>query len=298
MNLFWRHADWLEAAARHQGRLPVYINLDETNVAYSYHSARGWMRLGMKPKVNIPSRDRRGSITHVALVSNVLCVQQHLPQMLICNTRRLSKTLLSRLRRTKPANVVLLRRASSWNNAGLMRYLLQLLGDVFRRAFADYQAVLVMDCAPMHLVQSVVREARLQQIWLLPVAPAMTKYIQPLDVYVFSQYKRFLEHRNRDIRGLRGSVDVEAWFKTIFDVCTDFLCNRAWWKAFSLVGLPLDLEQSLSRDLVAFFPGNRTVFPTRAQLSQEELAMLLPKRYKMVYEDWVGAPRRVAPVLS
>ena len=40
VTLFWRRADWLESKVP-DGRVPMWVNLDETAVNYSYHSAKG-----------------------------------------------------------------------------------------------------------------------------------------------------------------------------------------------------------------------------------------------------------------
>ncbi len=301
VNLFWRHADWLTSrvAQAAQERVPVYINLDETNVAFAYYSTRGWISKKVRrPRAKVPAARRRGSITHVALISSVIGVQQHLPQILICGRRCASKSMLARLRAVAPSNVVIFQQASSWNTASLMCEILQLVGAVLREKFPRYQGILLFDAAPMHVAPAVVRMARLQQLWLLPVPPSTTQYVQPLDVYVFNQYKRFLEARNRDVRIRKGSVDVEDWLTIVFAACDEFMNNKSWYKAFALVGVPADGQQGLNAELQHFFPQGRTVFPQPESLAAEDLAQLLPKRCQMVFHDWIGAPEGQPPFLE
>ena len=300
VGLFWRHADWLQGKVP-ESQVAVFINLDETAVHYSYYSAKGLVSLTLtqKPQLMVPKGDRRGGITHVALLSNVLRVQQHLPQVLICNPRKLTKTLLRQLNVNKPDNVWLLRQRSAWNTTAIMAWLIQLIGYVFRTKLAGtgFQPILLMDAASIHWAQPVVRAARLQGIFLLPVPPACTPLVQPLDVYTFSRYKQKLECLFRDHRmAQQGPVTAQVWFHLLFQAI-DWLRSEPWHQAFALVGLPnqgLNLHQNLAKH----FSGGRLHFSQPERLSPAELATLLPKRYKLVYEDWVGAPEHVMPRLE
>ena len=301
VNLFWRHADWLTSrvAQAAQDRVPVYINLDETNVAFAYYSIRGWISKKLRrPRVKVPAARRRGSITHVALISSIIAVQRHLPQILICGRRCGSKSMLARLRAVAPSNVLIFQQASSWNTSSLMCEILRLVGAVLRDKFPRYQGILLFDAAPMHVAPAVVRMARLQQLWLLPVPPSTTQYVQPLDVYVFNQYKRFLEARNRDVRIRKGCVDVEDWLKIVFEACDEFMNNKSWYKAFALVGVPADGQQGLNAELQRLFRQGRTIFPQLERLAAEDLAKLLPKRCQIVFHDWIGAPEGQLPFLA
>ena len=300
MGLFWRHADWLQGKVP-QSQVAVFINLDETAIRYSYYSAMGLvsLTLGQKPQLMVPKGDRRGGITHVALLSNVLRVQQHLPQVLICNTRKLTKTLLRQLNVNKPDNVWLLRRRGAWNSADIMVWLIQLIGYVFRTKLSGmgFQPILLMDAASVHWAQPVVRVARLQSIFLLPVPPACTPLVQPLDVYTFSRYKQKLECLFRDHRmAQQGPVTAQAWFHILFQAIV-WLRSEPWYQAFALVGLPNQGLKSAPESCKAFF-GGRLSFCQPERLSPAELATPLPKRYKLVYQDWVGAPEHIMPLLE
>ncbi|CAE7310316.1 unnamed protein product [Symbiodinium sp. CCMP2592] len=293
--LFWRHAAWLERSSTKQ---PVYINIDETALAYSFHAAPGLIQRKFHAEVQIRPQDARGCITHVALVSNVLGVQAYLPQILICNKRRLSRTLEQQLQSVVPSTVMLCREDSSWNSARHMVSLLTLLGQLFRIRFPQYQAIVVFDAASCHLSPGVIREGRLQGLFMLPVPPGMTSYLQPLDLWCFGPYKKWLERENRQQRICQnGSVSLETWFRTIFKACTDYWTNRPFWKAFAQAGLPTS-EQRLHGKLASLFPEG---IPSLEQaLSQDEFAQLLPKRHDLTrtFSDWVGGPRREVPVLS
>ena len=298
MSLFWHHADWLTSRVA-TDRVPVYLNLDETSVAYSFYAARGWISKKVRrPRARVPAARRRGSITHVALISSVIALQPHLPQILICGRRSVSKSVLARFQSIAPKNVVIFHQASSWNTASIMCEILRLVGAVLRAKFPSYQGILLLDTAPMHVAPAVVRVARLQQLWLLPVPPSTTQYVQPLDVSVFSQYKGFLQSRSRDVRIERGGVDVEDWLRLVFAACDAFLNNKAWYKAFALVGVPADSQQGLNAELGHLFPQGRKLFPQPEKLTPGEFARLLPKRCKIAFDDWIGAPEGHPPFLA
>ncbi|CAE7672268.1 unnamed protein product, partial [Symbiodinium sp. CCMP2592] len=225
--LFWRHAAWLERSSAKQ---PVYINIDETALAYSFHAAPGLIQRKFHAEVQIRPQDARGCITHVAL-------------------------------------------DSSWNSARHMVSLLTLLGQLFRIRVPQYQAIVVFDAASCHLSPGVIREGRLQGLFMLPVPPGMTSYLQPLDLWCFGPYKKWLERENRQQR-----------------ICQNGL-------AFAQAGLPTS-EQRLHGKLASLFPEG---IPCLEQaLSPDEFAQLLPKRHDLTrtFSDWVGGPRREVPVLS
>ncbi|CAE7495760.1 unnamed protein product [Symbiodinium sp. CCMP2592] len=225
--LFWRHAAWLERSSAKQ---PVYINIDETALAYSFHAAPGLIQRKFHAEVQIRPQDARGCITHVAL-------------------------------------------DSSWNSARHMVSLLTLLGQLFRIRFPQYQAIVVFDAASCHLSPGVIREGRHKGLFMLPVPPGMTSYLQPLDLWCFGPYKKWLERENRQQR-----------------ICQNGL-------AFAQAGLPTS-EQRLHGKLASLFPEG---IPSLEQaLSPDEFAQLLPKRHDLTrtFSDWVGGPRREVPVLS
>ena len=91
----------------------------------------------------------------------------------------------------------------------------------------------------MHTAHSVIRTARLQHVFLVPIPPASTALVQPLDVHTFAQYKRFLEDQFREHRMVRtGPVSVHEWFKFLFRACA-WLRSESWHIVFSLPGCPI-----------------------------------------------------------
>ena len=175
----------------------------------------------------------------------------------------------------KRDNVWIFRRASSWNTTDIMQWIIQMIGHVFRTKLAGlgFQPILLLDAASVHTAQSVIRTARLQHVFLAPIPPACTAFVQPLDVYTFARYKRFLEDQFREHRMVRtGPVSVHEWFKLLFRAC-DWLRSEPWHVAFSLSGLP-NLGLDLHRDLAKLFPGGRVTFCQRSPRGPRAIARL------------------------
>ena len=80
----------LERLGQARGSVPVWLNLDETSMAYSRHGAKRLVAVNHKPELVAPSCNRGRSVTNVALLSSVLRAHQQLPQVLVCDTRRLA----------------------------------------------------------------------------------------------------------------------------------------------------------------------------------------------------------------
>ena len=254
-----------------------------------------------RAQVRIGQQDSRGCMTHVALATNLLGLQAFLPQIFICNKRRLTRALERRLHSSVPQNVILLREDSSWNTSRHMVWLMALLGNLFRTRFPRHQPIIILDTAPCHITPQVIREARLQGLFLLPVPAGLTPLLQPLDLWCFAPYKRLLEDESRKQRMDQGGepLSVETWFKCIFQVCTDFWAGRSFWKAFAQAGLPTcDRTHPLHRDLRVLFPNGRPDVEEQC-LSQEEFRQLLPRNYNLhrTFDDFMGGPRGEVPQL-
>ena len=150
-------------------------------------------------------------------------------------------------------------------------------------------------------VEVVIREARLQGLFLLPVPAGLTPLLQPLDLWCFAPYKRLLEDESRKQRMDQGGepLSVETWFRCIFQVCTAFWAGRSFWKAFAQAGLPTcDRTHPLHRDLRVLFPNGRPDVEEQC-LSQEEFRQLLPRNYNLhrTFDDFMGGPRGEVPQL-
>ena len=175
-------------------------------------------------------------MTHVAIICDRSEIEPRLPQVLIGNKHRFTQTLVAGALGSKPSNVHLFRRKSSWSNSTCMVEVLDLLAEALRD-FPAFQPILLLDTATCHMSDSVAAKAASLNIWLVPVPAGLTHLLQPLDVYGFAGYKEFLRNAYRTERAAHGKVTPKSWLKLLFDVCTRFLNSRKWSVAFFQVGL-------------------------------------------------------------
>ena len=226
-------------------------------------------------------------MTHVAIICDRSEIEPRLPQVLIGNTHRFTQTLVAGALGSKPSNVHLFRRKSSWSNSTCMVEVLDLLAEALRD-FPAFQPILLLDTATCHMSDSVAAKAASLNIWLVPVPAGLIHLLQPLDVYGFAGYKEFLRNAYRTERAAHGKVTPKSWLKLLFDMCTRFLNSRKWSVAFSKVGLGAH-HTNFSTELQAIFPQGRPQQPPTC-LSGAELARMMPSNCKVRFLHWVCAP--------
>ncbi len=267
------------------------MRLEEISVSYTFHQAKGLyvrrLRREGRAHTQVPKRDLRGAVTHVAIMRDRSEIQPRLPQVLQGNKHRFTQTLVAGALGSKPSNVHLFRRKSSWNNTTCTIDILDLLAEALRD-FPTLQPILLLDTASCHINDPVAAKAGSFNIWLAPVPAGLTHLLQPLDVYGSAGYKGFLKSVHRTERAAHGKVTPQSWLKLLFDVCTRFLNSRKWSVAFPQVGLGA-LHTHFSAELQAIIPQGRPQQPP-SYLSGAELARMMPSNRKVWFLHWVCAP--------
>ena len=71
----------------------------------------------------------------------------------------------------------------AWNNNILTHRILQVISNAVSHR-ADLQPVLILDVAPCHIHEAVMRKARSLGIWLVYVPAQVTSLVQPLDTCI------------------------------------------------------------------------------------------------------------------
>ena len=197
---------------------PLLLNLDETAVSYSFHQAKGLYHRRLKRQgrahTQVRKHELRGAVTHVASICDRTEVQPRLLQVIIGNSHRFTKRLMSSVRASKASNVHLSRRKSSWNNTSCMCEILDLLAHALK-VFPRFQPILLLDTASCHISDKVAAKAAALNMWLVPVPAGLTYLLQPLDVCVFFGYKEFLRQQYRKIRAEKGMVTAEMWLQLL-----------------------------------------------------------------------------------
>jgi hypothetical protein len=72
------------------------------------------------------------------------------------------------------------------------------------------QQTLLLDTCGCHVSDVVTAKAAALNIWLVPVPAGLTHLLQPLDVYVFVGYKRYLREVYRELRSRAEEASPEA----------------------------------------------------------------------------------------
>ena len=275
--------DWLLAEASSAGREPVIVNLDETSVSYSFHGARGnvvkqahWRSKYQPPTAHVGLSQRYGMITHVGMITNRGDCQSLLPQLIIGSRKKFTRKLLTGIGRV-PSPVDLIKKDSAWNNTETMKSILSSLDGALRH-IENKQVILIMDAAKCHISPKVLELAASLRIWVCIVPTDTTWLLQPLDVSVFSHYKRFLRNQFRDCLIDQGHVTDRDWLHMITTVATDFLQSSDWASAFNSLGLLGD-RANISGTLQSHCPGVAISDPSDIQMpTVEDLKHVLPNR--------------------
>ena len=275
------------------GKVPLIINLDETSVGYACADLKG--NIARQPRgqaplgAQIPRKELRGAITHVALITENTEIQPCLPQVLIGNRHRFTLGLMAEAMTHKPANVHLFREKTAWNTGAVMVRILELLAAALAR-WPHVQPILLLDTASCHLQRAVLRKASDLGIYLCAVPAGLTWLLQPLDTHVFAGYKSFLRAAYLNARTVHGTVSPERWLRLIFQVSTVYLSSRNWSRAFAALGLHGPCEK-LSRDLQIYFPTGRVAAALPIlRPSSDAISKILPRGHRILFFWWVKLP--------
>lgn len=191
--------------------------------------------------------------------------------------------------RTAPAKVKFRRKKSSWLNAEvLVEILLEI--SLAMVEFPEFQPILVMDCATIHLSKRVLERAQVLGIWILPVPAKCTFLLQPCDTHVFSPYKAFLKRASRECKSADGVVTQQAWLQNFIAVARKFLCGRTWQHAFQQTSLPGD-RSHLTRDLAALELQPAPQLHAARAPALQTVRELLPKDRRVPYRQLLSEPR-------
>lgn len=270
-----------------KGKIPLFINMDETSVAYNYGKAKGLVvaKHALPPgkshrKEPIKSSDARTNISLLAFVTHDSSIQPKLPQIFIGNAHSFTYKLLKALSSKIPGGYHLWREDSSWNNHRIMCKALRLLVKCLKDYLTSHQLILVMDVARCHLHNSIFSLAKRLDVILMYVPAKLTWLLQPADTHVFFRLKKRLRQRWLDLRvqSESGEISHSDWLVAIFDVVGKLFCGFHWENAFTSDGL-LDECRVGSRVLGELGWDSPKALPSGV-LTNEQLSCIMPKRFK------------------
>ena len=188
--------DFLKLQAAASGKQIAFINWAETSVAARFERKGAAARSSWWGGSAGPCRARqpRGTATLICFSSPEEEIQRVLPQIHIGNHAVFPQKALRKISAGRPPTCQLWREKSSWNNASIMKKVVDEL-EVVMNDFADRQPCLVMDCATMHIGQDIFKYLSDAGIWVVIVPPGCTSVLQPLDVKTFGPLKRILREK-------------------------------------------------------------------------------------------------------
>jgi hypothetical protein len=160
---------------------PLFINMDETSLAYAYPNIRGTVvvRKSLPPGMTYKRQahtlgDLRGHVTYMSFVCSDSAVQPLLPQILIGNEHYFTFKALAEVA-ALPANIHLWRAKSAWSNHAQLRRALSCL-NLSLRAWAQrafHNVILVLDVHKSHLHRSISVLARSYGFQIMYAAPSV-----------------------------------------------------------------------------------------------------------------------------
>ena len=237
--------DFLKHQATAFGKQIAFVNLTETSIAVRFERKGAVARSSWWGGSAGPCRAKqpRGSATLICFSSPDEEIQRVLPQIFIGNHAVFPVKALRKVAADKPATCQLWREKSSWNNASLMRKVVDEL-QLIMTDFPDRQPCIVMDCATMHIGESIFRHFRAAGIWVVIVPPGCTSVLQPLDVETFGLLKRMLRENyvQACLEMDSCKLPIESWLRVLFSVSC-FMTERSWRKGFLRSGIVGDREK-------------------------------------------------------
>lgn len=275
------------------------MNLDETSVSRAIVGGSGHVVTSktfghdadqQEAFYRIPASQRRGAVTHVALITAVPEVQRHLPQIFLAAGSRFSEQT-ARFTSAIHPTCKFWRETSGWNTSERMLRILSEFALALGGMGADFQAILVLDMASCHLTDEVAHKAAELGLWLIFIPAHFTSLLQPLDVSVFGTYKSRLcqAHHLLQSRNPDGQVSDQEWAATVAHTTLDYIECRDWSRAFHRVGVDgcqSHLSDSLLRDMRPCTPEEVRNVP-RVIPNAKALHSLFPRRRRHPLLDYL-----------
>ena len=225
-------------------KVPLIINMDEASVAFHLTGVVGTvlktgrfsrLRLGDRAKLSA----RRGALTYIASICNDPAFNDLLPQILLGNCHQFVLRTIQTVRAELPANLLLWREETSWNNVKIMQKYIKHLCERLGRFLQERTVYLVVDMAACHIHPDVHVYALERGLRMILIPAGMTGTLQPLDVYVFRQFRSKMQELWLDCKGNaeEGQVTLLLWLRVVCAAIQSVVVGKPWQRAFQRVGL-------------------------------------------------------------
>ena len=240
-NAYFQWNNYLYDECIHQGKVPFFVNLDETPVPLSFFGLRGNMVVEMQerpPRQRATRAQTRAYMTLVSCICDSPEVQPSMPHILVIGEKQLNLENLALIQAECPENVYVLRRKSGWNNIKIHTEILMLLARHLESVLGpERKVILSSDACKIHLASEVLGTMAVVDFWFVAIPPIMTWLLQPLDVCAFLKLKRYLKEQFM----FRSEIDmsvapVVSMCRWIFAAVRDVFDATDWSRAFDYTG--------------------------------------------------------------
>jgi len=277
---------WVAAAhavQSHATKKLVYINVDETMIAYGYKGTRGtvackdsWEHINENLIYDAVSIGQtHTNMSWIAAIASDAAVQRALPQVFRASKQKFPLYLLDFAEAIMPQNMEIWLGDSMWNTQEGFLGWLQLLCKSLASFRNRCVFILVGDASKTHINDAIAEFCKAQDILFLLIPGGLTGVLQPLDVYVFAQVKQRLRKRILELRlqDEEGQMTKQQWLSAVRDQVTflESLDHAHFFQRLGYDGLQQDLR--LVKDGVVTQAAVDT--NPRRQPSRRELADML-----------------------
>ena len=276
---------WAKAVGQVDGKTPLFVNMDETSVSYSFASKVLGLRVSKaalppgkkRRKQKVAHADNRAHISFLAFLTHLTDVQPKLPQIFLASEKLVPKKLLQELSPHIPENYHFITGKSSWNSHAMMRKAICLLAKSLAPYMATHQVILILDVARCHYHQTISVLATSKGIRLLYVPGKLTWLLQPADTHCFSRLKALLRKKWVELRSQSstGMISHKEWLCAVMSLVPPLLNGVKWESAFKAAGL---LNAKLSSRVMGHLGWEDQKQVPNALPCAEQLKVIFPGR--------------------
>ena len=274
-------------------KVPLIINMDEASVAFHLTGVVGTvLKTGrfspLRPGDRAKLSARRGAVTYIASICNDPAFNDLLPQILLGNCHQFLLRTIQTARTELPANLLLWREVSSWNNVKIMQKYIEHLCKRLGGFLQERAVYLVVDMAACHIHPDVHSYALERGLRMILIPAGMTGTLQPLDVYVFRQFRSKMQELWLDCKGNaeEGQMTLLVWLRVVCAAIQSVVAGKDWQHAFQRVGL-MSGQSLLSAKILKALdwspcPAVPEILPAVGQASA-----MFPRRSRVNVPMWV-----------
>ena len=270
----------------------VYINLDETAIAYHYGGKKGLKKINpncgtkdMKDKTSVHLT--RKHCTFIAAIASDTKVQQALPQVILPNVRGEKRKWARVIKdKTDCPNVHVMNGQAGWVNNDNMEHYFDIVQDHLK-ALNIEKTVIVMDCQACHRSYRILKKLKKMKWKVLLVPGKLTGLLQPLDVCFFKSFKKQLfENQVKDrMNSIDGLQSFESWANTCFRTLQNICPNAEAKPMFHKCGYAIP-HANTSKSILHHIAADHVGFCRK--LTVDELSVYIGKKSTALHPQLFG----------